>query len=451
MGDGGHFDPPLTEYARSGDLHIAYQMLGDGPPDLLFVPGWASNVELAWEEPNQAGFLRNLASFCRLIIFDKRGTGLSDPVPVDSPPTLDHRMADIDAVLDAAGIDRVSVFGFSEGGSTSALYGATHPARTNSLILWGTTPKITQADDWPWGVTREQGLHQLKYVEEGNFNEPFGLEFFAPSVAGDHEFERWWVRYGRQSASPAMYIALLKTNGATDVRDVLPTIDVPTLILHRADDRVFDVRASRYMADVIPGAKYVELPGNDHWPWIGDAHRALSEIQQFLVGTKPKEKVDRFLTTVLFTDIVDSTSKAHDLGDKAWSGLLDRHDRATRAQLDRYGGEWIKSTGDGILAIFDGPGRAVQCAERLVATAPEMGLELRAGLHTGEAERRGDDVAGMAVHIAARVSAQAAANQILVTTTVRDLVAGSGLAFADWGQTELKGVPGSWSLLTVSG
>jgi pimeloyl-ACP methyl ester carboxylesterase len=449
MGDGRVFEPPPTQYAKAGDFHIAYQVVGEGPIDVMFVPGLVSNIELAWEEPLQSSFLKGLASFSRLILFDKRGTGLSDPVPVDRPPTLEDRMADIDAVLDAVGSERVSLFSLSEGGSTSALFGATHPDRTTSLVLWGATPRIAWAEDWPWGTTREQGIAQLKSLEAGNFGEYFGVDFFVPSVAGDAQFERWWSRASRLGASPGMWISLLKTNGATDVRDVLPTITVPTLVIHREGDQVVDVRSSEYMAAQIPGAKLVVLPGGDHWPWVGDADSVLDEVQQFLVGTRPKARVDRFLTTVLFTDIVDSTVKAADVGDSAWSKLLTVHDEFSKDELGRFGGEWIKGTGDGMLAIFDGPGRAIMCARSLLNRAQESGIHLRAGLHTGEAERRGQDVAGMAVHIAARLSALAAPDEVVVTSTVRDLVAGSGLEFEDRAKTELKGVPGEWELLSV--
>jgi pimeloyl-ACP methyl ester carboxylesterase len=450
MGDGQPFEPPPTQFAKAGDLHIAYQVVGEGPIDVLFVPGLVSNVDLAWEEPQQASFQQDLASFSRLILFDKRGTGLSDPVPVDRPPTLEDRIADIDAVLDAVDSEQVSLFSFSEGGSTSVLFGATYPDRTESLVLWGATPRIAWAEDWPWGITREQGIAQLKSLEAGNFAEFFGVDFFVPSAAGDVDFERWWSRAGRLSASPAMWISLMKTNGATDVRDVLPTIGVPTLIIHREGDRVADVRSSRYMAAQIPGAKLVVLPGRDHWPWEGDADAALAEVQHFLVGTRPKARVDRFLTTVLFTDIVDSTAKADDLGDSAWSKLLDVHDQFSKDELSHFGGEWIKSTSDGMLAIFDGPGRAIECAKSLIVRARDSGIQLRAGLHTGEAERRGQDVAGMVVHIAARVSALAAPDQIVVTSTVRDLVAGSGIRFEERAKTKLKGVPGEWQLLSVA-
>lgn len=450
MGDALPAEPPLTRYANAGGLHIAYQVVGDGPIDILFVPGLVSNVELAWEEPLQASFLQGLASFSRLILFDKRGTGLSDPVPVDRPPTLEDRMADIDAVLDAVGSERVSLFGFSEGGSTSALYTATHPERVASLVLWGATPRVSGAEDWPWGYTREKGLAQLKSVEAGNFSEYFGVDFFAPSEVGSVEFERWWSRASRLSSSPAMWISLIKTNGETDVRGVLPTISRPTLVLHREDDKVIDVRSGQYMAERIPGAKLVVLPGRDHWPWVGDSDAALAEVQQFLVGTRPEARSNRFLTTVLFTDIVDSTAKADYLGDGAWARLLNVHDQLSKDELNHFGGEWIKNTGDGILAIFDGPGRAIGCAKSLIARAQHNGIHLRAGLHTGEVERRGQDVAGMAVHTAARVAALAAPDEVVVTNTVRDLVAGSGIQFEERTTTKLKGVPGEWQLLRVA-
>lgn len=444
------FDPPPTQYVKSGDLHIAYQVVGEGPRDLVFVPGWVSNVELVWEEPRQSAFLQRLASFARLILFDKRGTGLSDPVPVDRPPTLEDRIDDVTAVMDAVDSGRAALFGFSEGGAMSALFGATYPDRTSALVLWGSTPRIAWADDWPWGITRAEGMAQLRSLETGRFGELFGVEFFVPSAANDPEFQRWWARTGRLSASPAMYIALMKANGATDVRSVLPTIRVPTLVLHRTDDAVVDVRSSRYMAERIPGARYVEFPGRDHWPWIGDAEQALGEIQQFLTGVRPPPPLDRFLAAVLFTDIVDSTVKADELGDRRWSELLDAHDAFSRRQLARHGGTWVKSTGDGILATFDGPARAVAGAVALLEDARNLGLELRAGLHIGEIAKRGEDVVGMAVHIAARVSALAAPGEVLVTSTIRDLVAGSGIRFKDRGVRQLKSVPGEWQLLAVS-
>ena len=443
-------DPPTTVYAKSGDVHVAYQVLGEGPIDLVFVPGWVSNVELVWEEPHQAAFLERLASFARLILFDKRGTGLSDPVPVDRPPTLEDRMEDVKAVMDAVDSSRAALFGFSEGGAMSALFGATYPERTSALVLWGTTPRISWAEDWPWGIPRDEGIAQLRSLEAGRFGEFFGLSHFVPSAADDPEMNAWWSRMSRLSASPAMYISLLKTNGATDVRSVLPSITVPTLVLHRTDDGVFDVRCSRYLAEHIPGVRYVELPGSDHWPWVGDADQVLAEIQQFLTGVRPPLRIDRFLATVLFTDIVDSTLKAGELGDRRWSALLDRHDRLSKQIVARYGGEWVKSTGDGMLATFDGPGRAVAGAAELLESVRSLGIELRAGLHTGEIETRGGDPVGMAVHIAARVSDLASGGEVLVTSTVRDLVAGSGIRFEDRGPRRLKGVDGEWQLLAVA-
>ena len=450
MRDDVGFERPVTEYARADDAHVGYQVVGDGPIDLLFVPGWVSNIELVWEEPRQADFLRSLSEFARLILFDKRGTGVSDPVSADRPPTLEDRLADANAVLDAVGSDQTAVFGFSEGGSTSALFAATYPERTSALVLWGATPRISWAEDWPWGLTRDEGIAQLKSVEAGEFLEHFGVEYFAPSLVGDAAFLRWAGRYARMSASPAMYIALLKTNGATDVRGVLPSITAPTLVLHRKGDRVADVRTSEYLAEHIPDAQLITLAGEDHWPWVGDTTLAVAEIQQFLVGTRPAPRTDRFLTTVLFTDIVDSTQKAEELGDRAWSDLLDTHDRFTREELSRFNGEWVKGTGDGALAIFDGPARAVDCARSLLRIAEQHGLQLRAGIHTGEAQRRGSDVAGLAVHISARVSARAQPNEVLVTSIVKDLVAGSGISFENRGTVTLKGVPGEWLLLAVS-
>lgn len=450
MREGSGFVRPVTEYVRAGEVHIAYQVVGDGPIDLLFVPGWVSNIELVWEEPRQADFLRRLSEFSRLVLFDKRGTGVSDPVPADRPPTLEDRLADANAVLESISSNQTAVFGFSEGGSTSALFAATYPERTSALVLWGATPRISWAEDWPWGLTRDEGIVQLKSIEAGDFSKHFGVEYFVPSLVGDTEFLQWAGRYARMSASPAMYAALMRTNGATDVRGVLPSITAPTLVLHRNDDWVADVRASEYLADHIPGAQLVTLAGEDHWPWIGDSELALAEIQQFLVGTRPAPRTDRFLTTVLFTDIVESTQTAEELGDRAWSDLLDTHDRFTRKEVRRFQGEWVKGTGDGALATFDGPARAVDCARNLLAIAEQHGFELRAGLHTGEAERRGNDVAGLAVHIAARVSDKASPGEVLVTGIVKDLVAGSGIRFEDRGTTSLKGIPGDWRLLAAT-
>jgi len=443
------FEHPKTKYAQSGDLKIAYQVLGEGDTDLLFVNGWVSNVELIWDEPRLSGFLQRLSGFCRLIHFDKRGTGLSDPVPLDRPPTLEQRMDDALAVLDAVSSERAAVLGFSEGGAMSVLFAATYPQRTPSLMLWGATPRITWAEDWPWGVTRSRGLEQLRAVEAGTPEEFFGLDLFAPSAAGDPEYARWWARFSRLSASPGMYAALMRSNGATDVRDILGTIKVPTLVLHRTGDQVFDVRGARFAAEAIPGARMVEFPGPDHWPWVGDEDAPLAEIERFLTGTTSAPPVHRVLATVLFTDIVDSTAKAEQMGDGRWLQVLDAHDRLVQGELSRRGGTWVKSTGDGVLATFDGPGRAIETAVAIGREARSLDLELRAGIHTGEAETRGDDVAGIAVHLAARVAAAAGAGQVLVTRTVRDLVAGSGIRFADRGVHHFKGVPDEWQVLEV--
>lgn len=441
-------DRPATQYATAGDIHIAYQVIGEGP-DLLFVPGWVSNVELIWDEPNAAAFLRRLASFSRLMILDKRGTGLSDPVPTDRAPTLEDRMADVMAVMDAASCTAATIFGFSEGGATSALFAATYPDRTAGLIMWGATPRIAWAEDWPWGVTREDGLAQLKSLAEGRPDEYFGLDFFAPSAASNPQAAEWWTRFMRMSASPAMFVALMKTNGMTDVRSVLPSVQAPTLVLHRKGDTVFDPRGGEYLAEHIAGARYVELPGSDHWPWFGDTAPVIGEIQQFVTGSRATMPTNRILATVLVTDIVDSTGHLAAAGDQRWKEVLDAHDEMAKDMIERYGGRWIKSTGDGLIATFDGPGRAISAAQEIVSEGRGMGLEIRAGLHTGEIEMRADDISGMAVHISARVSSLAHPGEVLTTRTVRDLVSGSGIHFAELGLHELKGIPERWEILAA--
>jgi pimeloyl-ACP methyl ester carboxylesterase len=439
---------PETRYAKSGDVHIAYQVLGDGPLDLVYVAGWISNIEAGWNEPRYAHFFERLASFSRVILFDKRGTGLSDRVPENELPSLEVRMDDVRAVMDAAGSERAAVFGMSEGGSMSMLFAATYPERTRALVLAGCFAKRLHSLDYPWAPTLEERERWLASVEE-TWGTAADLADLAPSVADDPVFRQWWAGYGRQSASPRAAVALGRMNTHIDVRDVLPTIRVPTLILHRVGDRDVNIEEARYMAARIPGARLVELPGSDHLVWTDNADRLLDEVEEFLTGARPVRDPDRVLATVLFTDIVRSTERAAAMGDQGWRMLLLRHDAAVREEIDRHRGRAIKSTGDGFLATFDGPARGIRCAAAIRRVVREMGLEIRAGLHTGECEVLGDDLGGVALHIAARVMAHAAPGEILVSGTVRDLVSGSGIAFADRGRHTLKGVPGEWALLSI--
>ena len=393
---------PETKYARSGDIHVAYQVSGDGPFDLVLVPGFVSHVEYQWEDPSTARFFERLASFSRLIRFDKRGTGLSDRVA--GVPPLEERMDDVRAVMDAAGSERAAIVGFSEGGQLSMMFAATYPHRTNALVLYGSGVTARRDDDYPWGSTPER-LEALVEVMEREWGTGWGVEAYAPSLAHDPRFRRYWATHLRMSASPGAAVARLRMNALNDVRPILPSIRVPTLILHRVDDRATTVQAGRYLASRIAGAKYVELSGIDHIPWIGDADAILDEIQEFLTGARSQVEPDRVLATVLFTDIVGSTARAADLGDRRWRDVLERHNALVRREITRARGREVHTTGDGFLATFDGPARAIRCAATLCDAVRELGIEIRAGLHTGECEVIGDDVGGIAVHIGARVAA----------------------------------------------
>lgn len=438
-----------TQYTRSGDVHIAYQVRGQGPLDIVYVPGWVSHVELAWEEPTLASFLGRLASFARLITFDKRGTGLSDRVPEDQLPTIEERMDDLRAVMDAVGSKRAALFGFSEGGGLCALFAATYPKRTSALILFGAFAKRIWSPDYPWAPTPEEREREYEQVERewGNLMD---LSHYIPSKMNDEAFAQRLATYLRRSASPGAAVALLKMNTQLDITRVLSTIHVPTLVMHRSGDLDADVEGARWMAGQIPGAKFVELAGQDHFAWIGDQDAVLDEVQEFLTGARRESDATRVLATILFTDIVDSTRHAHALGDKAWKALLERHDTLCESCIERSRGRLIKHTGDGIHATFDGPGRAVACARGILDGARELGVEVRAGLHTGECEIRGDESEGVAVHLAARVAALAEPGEVLVSRTVRDLVAGSNLAFTDRGSHALRGFPEEWQLYSVS-
>jgi pimeloyl-ACP methyl ester carboxylesterase len=438
---------PDTQYARSGGVNIAYQVLGEGPRDLVFVPGWVSNIEIYWEEPALARFFTRLASFSRLILFDKRGTGLSDRVA--DMPSLEVRMDDVRAVMDAVGSERAALFGTSEGGPMCALFSATYPARTSALIMHGSYPRRTRAPDYPWGSTDEESRAWIDQVQR-EWGGPVGLDARAPSMAEDKRFRQWWARLLRMSASPAAVTALSTMNAEIDIRHILPAIRVPTLILHAVHDRAIDVGASRYMADRIPQARLVQLPGPDHLVWLSDADTILGEIEEFLTGVRHSLEPDRVLATVLFTDIVGATEEAASLGDRRWHDLLDSHHGLVRRELSRFRGREINTAGDGFFAAFDGPARAIRCACAISDGVQSLGLKVRAGLHTGECEVMGEEIGGIVVHIGARIAALAGPGEVLVSSTVKDLVAGSGLSFRDQGTKSLKGVPAEWRLYSVS-
>jgi pimeloyl-ACP methyl ester carboxylesterase len=440
--------PPETQYAKSGELNIAYQVVGDGPFDLLHIPGFVSNIELAWEEPTCASFLERLASFSRLILFDKRGTGMSDRVPNDELPTLEERMDDVRAVLDAVGTERVALLSNSEGGNLATLFAATYPERTRALVTTGMFATRIWSADYPWAPTPEERERDIQETERDWGNASW-LEHLAPSVADDDAFGRRLATYFRRSASPGAAAALLRMNTQIDIRHVLPTIRVPTLIIHRTGDRDANIEEGRWIAAQIPGARFLELPGDDHIPWVGDADRLLDEVEEFLTGTRPLRDHDRVLSTVLFTDIVGSTERARELGDRRWSELVTAHHARVRQELGRFRGREIDAVGDGFFASFDGPARAIRAACAIRDEVRELGLEIRAGLHTGECELMREKIGGIAVHTGARVAAAAGPGEVLVSSTVRDLVAGSGIAFVDRGEHQLKGV-GTWHLYAVS-
>ena len=440
---------PETQYAKSGDVNVAYQVVGDGRFDLVFVPGWISNVDLMWQEPTHERFLRRLASFSRLILFDKRGTGLSDRVANDRLPTLEERMDDVRAVMDAAGSEQAALFGYSEGGNLSTLFAATYPGRTRALVTFGIFAKRIWSPDYPWAPKPEQREQEYERLER-EWGRDMDLGSLAPSVAEDEAFKRWMTAYFRRSASPGAAVTLLRMNTEIDIRAVLPTIGVPTLVLHRTGDLDAKVEEGHWIAKQIPGARFVELPGVDHLPWVGDQGSILDEVEEFLTGVRHGPEPERVLATVLFTDIVDSTARAAALGDRRWRDLLEGHHARVRRQLERFRGQEIDTAGDGFFASFDGPARGVQCALAVVDAVADLGISVRAGLHTGECEVVDGKMAGIAVNIGARVAAQADADEVLVSSTVKDLVAGSGIRFAERGRVALKGVPGEWQLYAVA-
>lgn len=437
---------PTTRYARS-DVNIAYQVHGEGPLDLIFVPGFVSHVEYLWEEPRVARFLRRLASFTRLVIFDKRGQGLSDRP--GRAPTLEESMGDMRAVMDAAGLDQAAVFGISEGGPMSMLFAATYPERVSSLVLYGTYARMVESPDYPCGLPEEL-LDRWGEMVRHEWGGPVGIRQWAPSAAGDREFEGWWAKLLRQGTSPSGAIELMELYRELDVRGALSSISAPTLIVHRVGDRIVRIEQGRYLGEHIEAARLVEQPGEDHLPWVGDQDALLDEVEEFLVGSRRAHEPERALATVLFTDIVGSTETAAELGDRRWRDLLEHHDRIVRRQLSVHSGREVKATGDGFLATFDGPARAIRCAVAIRGELEDIGIRTRIGIHTGEIELIDEDVGGMAVNIGARIEALAATGEILVSNTVRELVVGSDLEFTERGTHTLKGAPGEWRLFAAA-
>jgi class 3 adenylate cyclase len=441
---------PETLYARSGETGIAFQVVGEGGTDLLLAFPFVSHLDLVWDSPAQAGFVRRLGSFARVILFDRRGVGLSDPVA--GAPTLEERMDDVRAVMDAAGSERAALFGMSEGATMCMLFAATYPERTSALVLWGAMARSTAAGDYPWAVSREALEEANRELIAPLWGQGATIEIFSPSLAADPRAREHQARLERQAASPMRLRQLFQMFLDTDVRGALPLIQAPTLVLQRRDDHAVNYRAARWLAGQIEGSRYVELPGADHFPWVGPGggDEALREIEEFLTGVRPRPAPERVLGTVLFTDIVDSTRRASELADRRWRELLEQHQELVREHLERFEGREVKTTGDGFLAIFDGPTRAVECAAAIVADVRSLGIEVRAGLHAGEVELMGEDIGGIAVHVAARICALAGAGGVLVSRTVHDLVAGSGIAFEPLGRHGLKGVPDEWELYGVS-
>jgi pimeloyl-ACP methyl ester carboxylesterase len=445
---------PDVQFARNGDVSIGYAVVGEGPVDLVYVPPFG-NLEILWESPPYGVFLRGMSAFSRLIVVDRRGGGVSDRFSPDDLPTLEDLVDDLLAVLDAVGSERAVLFGYSDAGALCAMLAATYPERVSGLVLLAVAARGTQAPDYPWQWSEEEWGEYLGAMRLGWGTRRFSeetLPLFAPSFAGDPRQLAWWTRLQRVGSSPGAQLAQERMFRDMDIRRLLPAVGVPTLVLHRVGDAVEPVGAGRYVAQAVPGARYVELDGADHWPWAGDQATLVGEIERFVADLRDDEESERnrILATVLFTDIVDSTSQSAALGDRRWRELREQHDRVIRGQLVRHRGREVKTVGDGFLATFDGPARAVRCARAICTSIEALGIEVRAGLHTGEIELDGDDIAGVAVTIGARVGALARTGEVLVSSTVKDLVVGSGLAFDDRGEHVLKGLPDAWRLFAAA-
>ena len=438
---------PETRYAKSRKIHIAYQVVGAGATDLVVLGGFYSHLEAQWEEPRYARFLERLASFARVILLDQRGTGLSDRTV--RLPTLEQHMDDVLAVMDAVGLERPAIFGVAQGGALAALLAASYPRRVSALILYAAYARLMRDEDYPWG--RDPRWYRLLAQDtESGWGTGAILERLAPGMAGDKAFKDWWARFERLIHSPGSALAYLRMQADVDIREVLPVIRLPTLVMQRRDDVYRDPGNSRYLAEHISGAKHVELPGREHLMYLGDQDAVLDEIEEFVTGVRRVPESGRVLATLLFTDIVGSTERVADLGDEKWRELLDAHNAVLRRAIGRFRGREVATAGDGFLATFDGPARGVRCALATREAVRSLGLEIRAGVHTGEIERTGDDVSGIAVHVAARIASEAEGGEVLVSATVKDLVAGSGLEFEDRGLRALKGVPQEWKLFAVT-
>jgi pimeloyl-ACP methyl ester carboxylesterase len=446
--------PPEVRYARNGDVAIGYAVIGDGPEDLVYLSPY-NNLDIAWENPLYERFLRRLSSFARVVAIDRRGTGVSDRYSPDDLPPLEDLGDDLAAVLDEVESERAALFGFSDAGALCAMFASTHPERVSGLVLYATAARGTQAADYPWQWDEQQWQDYLDGVKTGWGTREYAeesLPFVNPSLGHDRRMVAWWARFQRLSASRSAMYAQEQVFREMDIRPLLPVISVPTLVLHREGDAIEPVGAGRYLASEIAGAEYVELAGGDHFPWAGDQHALIAEVERFLdqIRSEEHETFDRVLATLLFTDMVDSTMHAAEVGDSRWRDVRQEHEHLTRAQLARFRGREVKTMGDGFLAVFDGPARAVRCAQAICKSMGRRGVGLRAGLHTGEVEVDSSDVAGIAVTIGARIAALAGAGEVLVSSTVKDLVVGSALSFEDRGLHELKGVPEAWHLYALA-
>ncbi|MFT3742929.1 MAG: alpha/beta fold hydrolase [Pyrinomonadaceae bacterium] len=441
---------PETHYVQNGEVNIAYQIVGDGPIDIVFVMGWISHLEYFWKHHLFSTFLERLASFSRLILFDKRGTGLSDRMPISALPTLEERMDDVRAVMDAVGSERAVLFGVSEGGPMCSLFAATYPERTSAVVMFGTYAKRIKDDDYPWAPTIEQ-RNKFFDIVRSDWGTPVGIEERAPSMANDPEFRDWWAEYLRMGASPGAAVALTKMNSEIDVRNVLPLVRVPTLVMHRQDDMCLKVEEGRFVAGQIPGAKYVEMNGVDHLPFVGDQDAVLDEIEEFVTGVRFAGEYDRVLATVMHVKIVDHIDEATRRGRADWERLFQRSGDYIRRQLSLFKGKHVSYDETGVLAAFDGPARAIRCAAAITQSANRLGVQVKTGLHTGECDVIGDSYGGFAVALAKEIAGESPEGSILVSRTVKDLVAGSGLEFSEVSKRAFDGVDGEWRLFRVEG
>lgn len=439
-----------TRYARSGDVNIAHQVFGEGPRDLVYVPGWVSNIELMWEDPVLASILRRLATFARVITFDKRGTGMSDPVSLSELPDLETRMDDVRAVMDEVGSEKAWLFGHSEGGNMCLLFAATYPERTEGLIIAGSYAKRIWSEDYPWAPRRADREKEMEEIRE-TWGDPDALPaYILGERADDQAFRNWMARYLTLGASPSAAVNLLNMNTQMDTRAALPLVQAPSLLIYRTDDEDVFVDEGRWIASQIPNSKFVELPGHAHVFYADDPGPFVDEIEEFVTGQRESAAPERVLATVLYTDIVGSTDRAASMGDREWRDLLERHNRIVRAQFAKHRGTEVDNAGDGFLSIYDGPGRAIRTAQAIKTAVESLDLEITAGVHTGELEKLSGGYAGLALHIGARIASLAGRGEILVSRTVKDLVVGSGFDFADRGTHALKGVPGEWQVFRVT-